>query len=126
MEGKRYEIYYNIGGSLRIISFDDSREFNEIAEDVEVSNGEDGISVKLLFVRRIDDNGVITPDFAFDYFRVHCETCGEILDNARKHHCSEHCASKSDKKNAVCMFRGSHDYSKSDKCAVCGKTRGGG
>jgi len=125
MTKKRYEVYYKADGRLRIIPFEDSKEFQQICEDIEVSYGEEGKAVKMLFVRVFDDNRVIMPDIAHQYFTVHCD-CGEEVLNNRKDYCSEHCASQSDEKNAVCLFRGHHDYRKSAICSICGKTKGGG
>ena len=96
MKKKRYEVYYKAEGRLRIIPFDDSRQFQELCEDIEVSYGEEGKTVKMLFVRVMDDNRVIMPDIAVQYFKVYCGECGEECPDQSKDYCSDYCKKKGD------------------------------
>jgi hypothetical protein len=65
-----YVGYWRVGGHLQTHEFTTKKQFQEMCEDIEVTNGEEGISVKLLFVLEIIGLHVIMPEIAYQMFDI--------------------------------------------------------
>ena len=69
---RKYKAYWRIRGVLEVYEFETSKEFRQMCENIEVSEGEEGRSVNLLFVGRKwsdkEDEEVILPDTAYMLF----------------------------------------------------------
>lgn len=64
-----YKAYWDINKKLKIVNFKDGQGFDEMCEDITVSNGEENIPSHLMFVLDLDNGKIIKPDYAYQYFR---------------------------------------------------------